>query len=91
MTCCLPFKEHMSGGIGRKRKDLEVLQDLELQAFFCKVEEIKVDMNEIKTRQRQLQQMLERIKSIVHQKEMQQHREQMQVSLQYKESAQVNC
>lgn len=51
----------------------------EMDLFFAKVEDVKADMAEIKTRQREIQQMHERSKTIVRQKEMQRHREDMQV------------
>lgn len=47
--------------------------------FFAKVEELKQDMAEIKAKQREIQHMHERSKTIVRQKEMQQHRDEMQV------------
>eukprot|EP00878_Enallax_costatus_P030487 GHUV01033195.1.p1 GENE.GHUV01033195.1~~GHUV01033195.1.p1 ORF type:complete len:150 (+),score=64.12 GHUV01033195.1:1127-1576(+) len=46
--------------------------------FFAKVEELKQDMAEIKSKQREIQHMHERSKTIVRQKEMQQHRDEMQ-------------
>lgn len=49
--------------------------------FFAKVEELKQDMAEIKARQREIIHMHERSKSIVRQKEMQQHRDEMQVRI----------
>jgi syntaxin 1B/2/3 len=84
---------HSGGsGIGRGREqanyDIEAgfstqqsEQNKEMEQFFAKVEEIKADLADIKTRQREVQQMHERSKTIVRQKEMQKHREDMQVSL----------
>jgi len=45
------------------------------------VEDIKKDLTEIKARQREIQQQHERSKTIVRQKEMQKHREEMQVGM----------
>jgi hypothetical protein len=53
----------------------------EMDEFFAKVEEIKGDMQEIKGRQRDIRAMHERSKTIVRQKEMQRHREEMQVRI----------
>lgn len=52
----------------------------EMEQFFNKVEELKQDMSEIRAKQREIQHMHERSKTIVRQKEMQQHRDEMQVS-----------
>jgi hypothetical protein len=52
----------------------------EMEQFFGKVEELKQDMSEIRAKQREIQHMHERSKTIVRQKEMQQHRDEMQVS-----------
>lgn len=52
----------------------------DMDAFFQKVEDVKRDMTEIKAKEREIQQMHERSKTIVRQKEMQQHREDMQVN-----------
>jgi hypothetical protein len=50
-----------------------------MEEFFSRVEDIKSDMGEIKGRQRDIGAMHERSKTIVRQKEMQRHREEMQV------------
>lgn len=55
----------------------------EMQAFFEKVEDIKKDMIEIKTLQKDINTMHEKSKTIVKTKEMQKQREQMQVSLRF--------
>lgn len=49
--------------------------------FFAKVEQLKQDMAEMKAKQREVQHMHERSKTIVRQKEMQQHRDEMQVDV----------
>lgn len=51
----------------------------EMEQFFGKVEELKQDMAEMKAKQREIQHMHERSKTIVRPKEMQQHRDEMQV------------
>lgn len=51
----------------------------EMQEFFKKVEDIKTDMAEIRGLQREVNQMNEKSKIIVKSKEMQKHREDMQV------------
>ncbi len=51
----------------------------EMDGFFARVEEIKVDLAEIKAKQREIQQQHERSKTIVRKQEMQRHREEMQV------------
>lgn len=56
-------------------------QQLAMQQFFTAVEEIKKDMAEIKGLQKDLDQMHERSKTIVKSKEMQRHREEMQVGV----------
>jgi hypothetical protein len=53
----------------------------EMEQFFGKVEELKQDMSEIRAKQREIQHMHERSRTIVRQKEMQQHRDEMQVRL----------
>eukprot|EP00877_Chromochloris_zofingiensis_P014439 jgi/Chrzof1/9249/UNPLg00216.t1 len=53
----------------------------EMNAFFERVSDIKADMNEIQAKQRQIQAMNERSKSIVRPKEMQQIRQDMQVTI----------
>jgi syntaxin 1B/2/3 len=53
--------------------------DKEMQQFFQRVEQIKVDMTDIKSKQKDLSQQHERSKTIVRSKEMQRHREEMQV------------
>eukprot|EP00877_Chromochloris_zofingiensis_P014435 jgi/Chrzof1/9245/UNPLg00212.t1 len=53
----------------------------DMDAFFQKVEDVKRDMTEIKAKEREIQQMHERSKTIVRQKEMQQHREDMQATI----------
>lgn len=53
----------------------------DMQQFFARVEEIKVDMTDIKAKQKDLQQQHERSKTIVRSKEMQRHREEMQATI----------
>jgi hypothetical protein len=78
------------GGIGRQREtspyDIEAgytaqqsEQGKEMEQFFAKVEEVKADLADIRSKQREVQEMHERSKTIVRQKEMQRHREDMQV------------
>lgn len=55
-------------------------QELAMRQFFKAVEEIKTDMAEIRGLQREVNQMHEKSKTIVKSKEMQRHREEMQVS-----------
>eukprot|EP00879_Flechtneria_rotunda_P015726 GHRR01016448.1.p1 GENE.GHRR01016448.1~~GHRR01016448.1.p1 ORF type:complete len:314 (+),score=126.88 GHRR01016448.1:294-1235(+) len=50
----------------------------EMEQFFAKVEELKQDMAEIKSKQREIQHMHEKGKGIVRQKEVQQNKDEMQ-------------
>jgi hypothetical protein len=53
----------------------------DMDDFFQEVDGIKRDMTEIKQRQREIAQMHDHSKTIVRQREVQQHRDQMQVRL----------
>jgi hypothetical protein len=76
------------GGIGRHNYDPEAPSNLyppnesekDMQSFFKLVEDIKTDMADIKGKQRDLQEQHEKSKTIVRSKEMQRHREEMQVT-----------
>lgn len=53
--------------------------DPPLQAFFAKIDDIKTDLTSMRTKQRFVQQMHEKSKTIVKAKEMQRSREEMRV------------
>ncbi len=53
--------------------------EMSMQAFFKYVEDIKTDVAEIRSLQKEINEMHERSKTIVKSKEMQKHREDMQV------------
>jgi hypothetical protein len=67
------------GGVPAPSGGTDASRDMD--AFFARVEEVKADMGEIKGRQREISAAHERGKTIVRQKEVQRHREEMQRSI----------
>ena len=84
-----PPQRYGSGGGGPGGGDLEsgpaagagAARSRDLDEFFARVEDVKADMQAIRSRQRDVRAMHERSKTIVRQREMQAHREEMQAAI----------